>query len=173
MVRTVPHMRKVQATHWPPRGPARVLVVLDRPVLIELIKLTLIHGVYSTRTATVVHDVATLVEEWRPHLAILDMDLDGARIMVLLGATPVGGVRLPVIGLTRRGDLKTKLAAFESGVDDILTVPFAPEELLARVIALVRRAYSDAVTFTPVIRLGELEIDILHRTVRAGTPQLH
>ena len=100
------------------------------------------------------------------------MDLDGAQIMALLEATAVGGTRLPVIGLTRRGDLKTKLAAFEAGVDDILTVPFAPEELLARVIALVRRAYSDAVTFTPVIKLGELEIDILNRTVHAGTSEL-
>ena len=97
------------------------------------------------------------------------MDLDGARIMALLATAPVGGIRLPVIGLTRRGDLKTKLAAFEAGVDDILTVPFAPEELLAR----VRRAYSDAVTFTPVIKLGELEIDILNRTARAGTSELH
>jgi two-component system, OmpR family, response regulator RegX3 len=69
--------------------------------------------------------------------------------------------------------LKTKLNAFELGVHDILTVPFAPEELLARVIALVRRAYSDAVTFTPVIKVGELEIDILNRTVRAGSSELH
>jgi two-component system response regulator MprA len=82
-------------------------------------------------------------------------------------------MRLPVIGLTRRGDLKTKLAAFEAGVDDILTIPFAPEELLGRVIELMRRAYSDAVTFTPVIKLGELEIDILNRTVHSGTSQLH
>jgi DNA-binding response OmpR family regulator len=85
------------------------------------------------------------------------MDLDGTAIMALFAATPVGGTRLPVIGLTRRGDLKTKLDPFEAGVDDILTIPFAPEELLARVIALVRRAYSDAVTFTPVIKLGGLE----------------
>src|SRR5438105_3795769 len=88
-------------------------------------------------------------------------------------ALPVGGMRLPVIGLTRRGDLKTKLAAFESGVDDILTVPFAPEELLARVIALVRCAYSDAVTFTPVIKLGELEIDIRNRTGRLAPATLY
>ncbi len=173
MARILPNVTKARATHWPPRGPAKVLVVLDRPVLLEMIKMTLNHGVYATRTATVVDDVASLLQEWRPHLAILDMDLDGAHIMALLRATPVGGIRLPVIGLTRRGDLKTKLAAFEAGVDDILTVPFAPEELLARVIALVRRAYSDAVTFTPVIKLGELEIDILNRTVRAGTSELH
>jgi DNA-binding response OmpR family regulator len=148
-------------------------MVLDRPVLIELIRLTLNHGVYSTRAVTTATDAANVLSEWQPHLAMLDMDLDGAQIMARLGAKPVGGMRLPVIGLTRRGDLKTKLAAFEAGVDDILTVPFAPEELLARVIALVRRAYSDAVTFTPVIKLGELEIDILKRTVRAGTSELH
>jgi two-component system, OmpR family, KDP operon response regulator KdpE len=150
-----------------------VLVILDRPIVIELIKLTLNHGVYTTRTATIASEVALALAEWQPHVAMLDMDLDGAHIMALLSATPVGGVRLPVIGLTRRGDLKTKLAAFEAGVDDILTVPFAPEELLARVIALVRGAYSDAVTFTPVIKLGELEIDILNRTVRAGSSELH
>ena len=173
MAVTVPHAARPQPTHWPPRGPARVLVVLDRSMLIELIKLTLNHGVYITRTATSPAEVATALTEWQPHLAILDMDLDGTQIMALLGARPVGGMRLPVIGLTRRGDLKTKLAAFEAGVDDILTVPFAPEELLARVIALVRRAYRDAVTFTPVIKVGELEIDILNRTVHAGTSELH
>ena len=170
---TVPHAAKPQATHWPPRGPARVLVVLDRPMMIELIKMTLNHGVYTTRTATSATEVAAALTAWQPHLAILDMDLDGMQIMTLLGATPVGGIRLPVVGLTRRGDLKTKLASFEAGVDDILTIPFAPEELLARVIALVRRAYSDAVTFTPVIKLGELEIDILNRTVHSGTSELH
>jgi len=125
-----PHATQPRASHWPPRGPARVLVVLDRPVLIELIKMTLNHGVYSTRQAATVTEVATALTEWRPHLAILDMDLDGPQIMQLLAASPVGGMRLPVIGLTRRGDLKTKLNAFDAGVDDILTVPFAPEEML-------------------------------------------
>jgi DNA-binding response OmpR family regulator len=162
-----------QATHWPPRGPARVLLLLDRPPVVELIKMTLNHGVYSVRTATRPDEVPAIISDWQPHLALLDMDLDGAQIMQLFGEKPVGGVRLPVIGLTRRGDLKTKLAAFEAGVDDILTIPFSPEELLARVIALVRRAYSDAVTFTPVIKIGELDIDILNRTVRAGTSELH
>ena len=170
---TLPHVPKTYATHWPPRGPARVLVVLDRPLLIGLIRLTLNHGVYTTRSVTTATDVAAALTGWQPHLVIFDMDLDGARIMALLGANSGGGMRLPVIGLTRRGDLKNKLAAFEAGVDDILTVPFAPEELLARVIALVRRVYSDAATFTPIIKLGDLEIDILKRTVRAGTSELH
>ena len=81
--------------------------------------------------------------------------------------------RLPVIALTRRGDLATKLAAFEQGVDDILTVPFSPEEFVARTLALMRRTYREAFAFTPVLRLGELEIDILNRCVRVAGHELH
>src|SRR2546426_328389 len=62
-------------------------------------------------------------------------------------------------------------AARDVGADDILTIPFALDELLTRVTRLLRRSYSDALTFTPVIRLGELEIDILNCTVRVGTSQ--
>jgi DNA-binding response OmpR family regulator len=164
---------KHQAKQWPSRGPARVLLVLDRPTLVELVKLTFNHGVYTIRAVATASQVGSSVAEWHPHLLILDMDLDGTQILARLGPPSAGARRLPVIGLTRRGDLKTKLSAFEAGVDDILTVPFAPEELLARVIAILRRSYSDAVTFTPVIKLGELEIDILNRTVRAGSSELH
>jgi DNA-binding response OmpR family regulator len=100
------------------------------------------------------------------------MDLNGTEIIALVNRGTSARGRLPVIGLTRRGDLRHKLAAFEAGVDDILTVPFAPEELLARVIAVLRRSYADAATFTPVIKVGDLEIDILKRTVRAGNSGL-
>ena len=55
---------------------------------------------------------------------------------------------------TRAGAGAKVLAAFEAGVDDILTVPFVPEELLARVLALVRRANAEAATFTPVIKVA-------------------
>jgi DNA-binding response OmpR family regulator len=150
-----------------------VLVLLDRAALIELVRLTLNHGVYTVRTVPTADQMEGVVDEWQPHLVLLDMDLNGIDLMATLRSRTESGIRMPVIGLTRRGDLRTKLAAFEAGVDDILTIPFAPEELLARVIAVLRRAYSDAVTFTPVIKLGDLEIDILSRTVRAGSSELH
>ena len=72
---TLPHVAQPQATHWPPRGPARVLVVLDRPVLIELIRLTLNHGVYTTRAVTTATDAANALSEWQPHLAMLEIDI--------------------------------------------------------------------------------------------------
>ena len=74
-----------------------------------------------------------------------------------------------MLGLTRRGDLQTKLRAFDLGVDDILTVPFSPEELLARAIVITRRSSGIDRAIVPTIRLGEMEIDIVHREVRAGT----
>jgi two-component system, OmpR family, KDP operon response regulator KdpE len=83
------------------------------------------------------------------------------------------GGRLSIIAPARRGDLKSKLAAFARGVDDILTVPFSPKEFVARVLAIMRRTYRDAAVFTPVLRLGDLEIDILNRHVRAGDTELH
>jgi DNA-binding response OmpR family regulator len=81
-----------------------------------------------------------------------------------------GAARIPTAAPTRRGDPKTKLAAFAQGADDILTVPFAPEELVARVLALMRRSYGAEAAFTPTIGVGELEIGILNRHVRAGPP---
>jgi DNA-binding response OmpR family regulator len=79
----------------------------------------------------------------------------------------------PVLGLTRMGDLQTKLQAFDLGVDDILTVPFSPEELLARAIVITRRATGVDLPLIAVIRLGEIEVDIVHREVRAGSSVVH
>jgi DNA-binding response OmpR family regulator len=161
----------------PARVPTRVLLVLDQPVVAELVKLTLNHGAFEIQQAVSAAHALVVLGQWRPHLVVLDMDLEGvggARVMERIGPGAPGGAPIPVLALTRRGDLRTKLDAFERGVDDILTVPFPPEELLARVMVLARRARrADARALTPVIRLGELEIDILHRTVRTGTSELH
>ena len=152
----------------------RVLVVVEQQPVAEVIKLTLNHGVYVAREAQDVADVTTIIEEWRPQIAVIDIEAWGDQPLRLTsGALPPGIPHMPVIALTRRGDLRTKLRAFEQGVDDIMTVPFSPEELLARVVAVTRRTYGHSVQLTPAIRVGELEIDILNREVRAGTSVIH
>lgn len=152
---------------------ARVLLVIDQPVLAEYTKLALSHGTYLTRVVPNMDTALATLETWRPQLAVIDMDLVRGAILEHPGFVGPRVDRIPVIALTRRGDLKTKLAAFDAGVDDILVVPFSPEELVARLLAIMRRTYGEAVVFTPVLRLGELEIDLLNRRVVAGGSELH
>jgi DNA-binding response OmpR family regulator len=155
-------------------GPARVLVMVDQPLIVDVIKLTLNHGIYVTREAQDVDEAAAVIGEWHPDVAVIDMDIGGDRLLQQMGSSDGrGSPRTPVLALTRRGDLKTKLAAFDQGVDDIMTIPFSPEELLARMLVITRRALGEAVSFNPVQRVGEIEINILQRLVRAGTSELH
>ncbi len=153
--------------------PLRVIVVLDDHLMSNIVGLTLNHGAYVTRGASDLAAAVRLLTEWQPHLAVIDMDLGGSRVLQEIGKRPEGGTRIPVIGLTRRGDLKTKLDAFEEGVDDIMTVPLSPEELLARVVAIARRTFGERVQLRPVLKVGDLELDILNRQVRVGSEGLH
>lgn len=155
------------------RGPALVLIVADQPVLAEVVRLALNHGRFTAQIARTAEDALAMLADWRPHLAVVDADVGDGMLLDRLGDTTAVEDRVPVMALTRRGDLKTKLAAFERGVDDIITVPFSPEELVARVLAIMRRTYHTAVPFTPALQLGELEIDILSRSVRVGGHELH
>jgi DNA-binding response OmpR family regulator len=156
-------------------GARRALVLHDRQLVVDLIELTLNHGLFVVRSATSLAEAEQIIGEERPHLAVIDMDHDDSEaVLVRLGASnTVARSVTPVLGLTRRGDLKTKLRAFDLGVDDILTMPFSPEELLARSIVVSRRASGTDRPIVPVIKLGEMEIDIVNRVVRAGESVVH
>ncbi len=153
----------------------RALVLHDRQLVVDLIELTLNHGLFVVRAAGDLAEADAILEEWQPDLTVIDMDHDDAAdLLGRLGAANQLTRRVtPALGLTRRGDLKTKLRAFDLGVDDILTMPFSPEELLARSIVITRRASGTDRPIVPTIRLGEIEIDILSRQVRAGNSIVH
>jgi DNA-binding response OmpR family regulator len=148
--------------------------MVEQALIADVIELTLNHGLYSTRKVKDVAEATVVLDEWHPHLAVVDMDSGGDRLIERLEhSDSAGGSRIPTLALTRRGDLLTKLAAFEQGVDDIMTIPFSPEELLARVLVITRRSYGRPLAFNPILKLGEIEIDIMQRQVRAGTAELH
>jgi DNA-binding response OmpR family regulator len=156
-------------------GARRALVLHDRQIVVDLIELTLNHGLFVVSAATSLAEAEEIIATQRPHLAVVDMDHDdSAALLRRLGTSnTVARSVTPVIGLTRRGDLKTKLWAFDLGVDDIVTMPFSPEELLARSIVVSRRASGTDRPIVPVITLGEMEIDIVNRQVRAGESVIH
>jgi DNA-binding response OmpR family regulator len=142
------------------------LVVVDQP-LANLVALTLNHGKYITHIAENITRARIELETWRPHLLLVDLDADDADELDLIGQRVVNR-RIPTIVFSVRGDLKTKLAAFDRGADDIITVPFVPEELVARTLALMRRSYGDGIAFIPVINVAGLEVDLLNQQVKVG-----
>ena len=158
-----------------PDDARRALVLHDRPLIIDLITLTLNHGVFIVRATSSLAEADEIMTGWHPHIAVIDMDHDDSTALLQrLGASNTLRQSVtPSLGLTRRGDLKTKLRAFDLGVDDILTVPFSPEELLARAIVITRRSTGLDRPIVPTIRLGEMEIDILGREVRTGRSIVH
>jgi DNA-binding response OmpR family regulator len=153
----------------------RALVLHDRPLVVDLIELTLNHGVFLVRAADNLTEAEAILSEWHPHLAVVDMDHDDSTALLgRLGASGrLTGQATPALGLTRRGNLKTKLRAFDLGVDDILTMPFSPEELLARAVVITRRVTGVDRPLIPTITIGGIGIDILSSEVRTGTAVIH
>jgi DNA-binding response OmpR family regulator len=151
------------------------MVLHNHQLVVDLIKLTLNHGLFIVRAAGSLDEARAILAEWRPHMTVIDMDHDASDALLELLRTSNTLTRsdTPVLGLTRRGDLKTKLRAFDLGVDDILTMPFAPEELLARSIVITRRVLGTDRPIVPTIRLGDIEIDIVNRQVTAGDSIVH
>lgn len=107
-------------------------------------------------------------------LVLLDLGLrdgDGAELLRRLRASPAGALpepATPVLIMTARDEVASRIAGLDMGADDYVTKPFDPDELAARMRALLRRAAGRA---QPVIAVGELLIDAAARTVqRAGQP---
>jgi DNA-binding response OmpR family regulator len=176
VVAVSPRSRRLQAGAEAPAGnPRRALVLHDTALLVDLIELTLNHGLFAVRAAHDLTEAEAILDGWHPHIGVVDMDHDASAALLehLSAVDRLAGSVMPVLGLTRRGDLQTKLRAFDLGVDDILTVPFSPEELLARCVVLARRASGSDRPIVPTIRMGEMEIDIVNREVRAGTSVVH
>lgn len=153
-------------------GATRVLLVIGDEALANTVYLTLRHLRYDRRVVTTVADGRCTIEEWKPHLLVVEIDVEAGRGIQLideaLSSEPMG-----LIALTRRSDLRGKLDAFERGADDYIGVPFVPDDLVARAHAVIRRTHGKAGELIPRLRVGDLEIDLLNRKVLAGGYEPH
>ncbi|HUS92351.1 MAG TPA: response regulator transcription factor [Phycisphaerae bacterium] len=96
---------------------------------------------------------------------VLDLMLPKVDGLTILRTLRAEGRQAPVLILTAKDTVPDRVRGLDLGADDYLVKPFAFEELLARVRALVRRKYE---TRCPVVRVGDLTMDTAARTVRRG-----
>jgi DNA-binding response OmpR family regulator len=99
---------------------------------------------------------------------ILDLMLPGCDGMHILRNIRKEGVKTPVLILTAKGDVESRIDGLNYGADDYLVKPFAMGELIARIRALIRRAYTQQ---NPVIQFDDFTLNPLtHEVTRANKP---
>lgn len=120
---------------------ATILVVEDETEIREMLRFSLERVDYDVLEAETAEDALTMLEGRLPDLLLVDWMLPGMSGVELIRRLRKDELTqaLPAIMLTARGEENDKLKGFDHGVDDFMTKPFSPKELLARINALLRR----------------------------------
>src|ERR1700683_2564879 len=153
--------------------PTRVLIVEDDPNIVDLIRANLAVRGFDTLVSFDGSKALALLETEQPDMVLLDLTLpevDGFELCRQIRERS----NVAIIVVSARGGERDKVTALNMGADDYMTKPFGIEELLARIIATLRRTRpAEAVTeATPsAIVIGEVEIDLAGQVVRLAGGQ--
>ena len=144
----------------------RILVVDDEPALRAALQRALRLEGYDVTLAENGDAALRLVQRDAPELVVLDVLMPALDGLAVCRRLRRAGDRTPVLMLTARDAVSDRVSGLDAGADDYLVKPFALEELLARVRALLRRT----VNGDPhgVLRFADLSLDPVTREVRRG-----
>ncbi len=147
----------------------RVLVVDDEPQILSALRTGLRAAGYEVATADSAERALAAAALQPPTAVILDLILpDGSGIAVCLELRKWSSASIIVLSVA--GEEREKIAALDAGADDYVTKPVGIEELLARLRATLRRGIRPA---EPLVKLGELEIDLEKRELRVAGSLVH
>jgi len=156
---------------WVPhKTGARILVVEDDKAIARAIQRKLQRHKFAVQVVSAMPNACRVLDGFRPDLVLLDLDLaDSSRGDLLSDLRSRGSVPIVAISAARgEGDA---VAAFELGADDYLVKPLGLDELLARIRVALRHVARPESGAAPVLRVGDLQVDIEQRRVsRAGQP---
>ncbi len=142
-----------------------ILVVDDDPEIVSFVKRGLAYEGYAVDTAGDGIEALAKARDREPDLVILDIMMPGIDgIEVSKRLRQAGGV--PILMLTAKGTVADRVAGLDSGADDYLVKPFAFDELLARVRALLRRRQPKE---GEILRFSDLSLDTATREVKRGS----
>ncbi len=147
----------------------RVLLIEDDPDLQGSLAETLRTAGYAVDVSGDGIEGLFFGEEYPVDLAIIDLGLPGISGLEIIRKLRAGEKQFPILILTARSEWQDKVEGLESGADDYLTKPFHPEELKARVGALLRRS---AGISQPVIEFGPFKIDLASQRVHKDEDEI-
>ena len=145
----------------------RILLIEDEPSLGQAVREHVAATGHAVDHVLRLDDAKAALRAVDYGLVLLDLHLPDGRGLDLLKSLRSAGDKRPVIILTARDQIRDRIEGLNAGADDYLVKPFDLGELAARVAAVARRSAGDP---SPVIRLGEIEIDQAGRVAsRNGT----
>ncbi|MBV8159373.1 MAG: response regulator transcription factor [Acidimicrobiia bacterium] len=143
----------------------RVLVVDDEPALLRAVGAALRARAYDVATAGTAQAAIDAIALTAPDVVVLDLglpDLDGIEVCRRVREWS----DVPIVVLSAEGSEQRKVLALDEGADDYVTKPFSTAELLARIrVALRHRKRAPLPGDEPVIRVGDLQVDLARHTV--------
>ncbi|HEX3716091.1 MAG TPA: response regulator transcription factor [Trebonia sp.] len=155
--------------------PTRVLIVEDDPNIVDLMRANLAVRGFDTLVSSDGSKALSLLETEQPDMVLLDLMLPEADGFELCRQIRERS-NVAIIVVSARGGERDKVTALNMGADDYMTKPFGIEELLARIIATLRRTRpAEGVTETApsVITIGDVEIDLAGQQVRLAGEVVH
>jgi two-component system response regulator MprA len=145
----------------------RILVVDDEPAVRDAVRRALVLSGYTVDVADGGGAAVAALAAEAPDAVVLDVAMPGVDGLEVCRRLRASGDRTPVLMLTARETVADRVEGLDAGADDYLVKPFALEELLARLRALLRR--TSPAEPGSVLRFADLELDPAARTVtRAG-----
>ena len=141
-----------------------ILIVDDDPAIVSFVRRGLAYEGYTVNTAGDGAEALAKAREREPDLVILDVmmpGIDGIEVSQRLRQ----GSDVPILMLSAKGTVADKIAGLDSGADDYLVKPFAFDELLARVRALLRRREPRE---GELLRFSDLSLNTATREVNRG-----
>ncbi len=146
---------------------AHILIVDDDSRVTSALRRTLAYEGYQVSIAAGGEEALALARTKTPDVVILDLMLPGIDGLEVCRRLRAAGDEIGILMLTARDAIADRVTGLETGADDYLVKPFASEELLARVKALLRRRNPSDVP-REILRFADLELDTATRQARRG-----